>query len=277
MAETPATPVLPSPNSLSRFPSKDGIPLWSGEDSNYSVFTFLRRVKDALAPATLTSKEKVTFIRACMSCDTLTAAGAALEDDFYSTCEDFDSFCDHLIKEFACADNDPCLASLTNLTDLLSSNSASLSPRIAAGLAGRFRSELDHSLTHSRWLSKDSTLSKENFLNLFSYVLYTNLLNPEAASLTRDMSFTPESTIHDLKVSVEAKLRKPAEKPTMCAAPPPPPPPAPHVTHSAPKTATPSKWCYYHRTPYHSAAECNFLIAQRQGKKQDFRKSGVRR
>ena len=113
----------PIPSSCPQVPSKDGIPLWSGNDPNYSIFTFLRRVKDALAPFTLSSKDKVLFLRACMNCDTLTPAGAVLEDDFYSTCTDFESFCSNLIKEFACAYDDPCLASLTNFTELLFSNS----------------------------------------------------------------------------------------------------------------------------------------------------------
>ena len=297
MAEA-ETPPLPSTQNISHYPhlpSRDGIPLWSGDDPNYSVFTFLRRVKEALAPfPTLTGKEKVNFLRSNMNCDTLTASGAVLEDDFYSNCTDFESFCSNLIKEFACAYEDPCLASLTNFIELLSSNSGLLSPRVAAGLAGRFRTEFDHSLTHSRWLNDDATMSKENILSLFSYVLYANTLTPDAAALTRDMSFQPTSTIHDLKLAAEAKLRHKPERLNTIIAPPPPPPPARSLPpspptpppqraslpqsnhpHRPPKYASQSVphrdiWCHYHKTPSHSSAQCNFLRAQRQRKQQDF-------
>lgn len=211
------------------YPSTDSVPLWCGNDPSYPVFTFIRRVEDAVSHSSLTDSEKISFLRACMSCDTRTPAGAALEDDFYSQCNDFKAFCNQLIKEFACIDNDPCLASLTNMTNLIRSNSDTLSPRDAAGLAGRFRTELTHALTHSQWLDQDDMMPKSHFLSLLSYILYTNLLTPQAAQITSEIQFLPQTTIHDLKVSVEAKLRVRAQ-----TSPPPPPPPPPSALPHAP-------------------------------------------
>ena len=136
-------PPLPTPPSVSRprpsLLNTDLVPLWTGDDPTYSVFTFIRRVQDAVSHASLSDGERIAFLRACMSCDVRTAAGAALEDDFYSTCTNFREFCHQLIKEFACHDNDPCLATMANLSDLILTNAGTLDPRDAAGVAGRFR------------------------------------------------------------------------------------------------------------------------------------------
>ena len=188
-------------------PSVDSVPLWSGNDPAYSIFTFIRRVHDAVDHTNLSSKEKVAFTRACMNCDTHTPSGAALEDDFYASCTDFDAFCDQLIKEFACISNDPCLASMTNFLTTLHATSGSHSPRIAAGLAGRFKTELTHALKHSPWLDDTGKMSGANFVNILGYLLFINSLTPDAAQLSKELSFTPDSTVHDLKLSLESKLR----------------------------------------------------------------------
>ena len=107
-----------------------------------------------------------------MSLSPLTPAGAALEDDFFSTCTDFEAFC----KEFACSSSDLCLTSLRNFSDLLLTNHGILSPKSAAGLVGRLRTELDYFLTNSHWMNGDST-TKDNFLNLMSYIFFTNSLS----------------------------------------------------------------------------------------------------
>ena len=126
-------------------------------------------------------------------------------------------------------------------------------------------------------------MSKENILSLFSYVLYTNLLTPAAASLTRDMSFKPDSTIHELKLAVESKLRHKEESlNTLVMHPPPPPPPPPErapVSQCKPAKVTAPRrdvWCYYHKTPKHASSECNFLRGQRQRNQRDFHNPGAR-
>ena len=229
-----SSPPLPTPPSASRPPpsllNTDLVPLWTGDDPAYSVFTFIRRVEDAISHASLTDAERIAFLRACMSCDVRTAAGAALEDDFYSTCTNFREFCHQLIKEFACHDNDPCLASMVNLSDLILTNSGTMDPRDAAGVAGRFRTEFCHSLEHSQWINQDGVMPKSHLLSLFSYFLYTNLLKPQAAQMTKDISFLPTSTIHDLKISVESKLRAQ----TMAARTPHPPPSRPTPVPASP-------------------------------------------
>ena len=222
-----SSPPPPTPPSVSRPPPTslitDVVPLWTGDDPTYSVFTFIRRVEDAISHASLTDAEQIAFLRSCMSCDVRTPAGAALEDDFYSNCTNFREFRHQLIKEFACHDNDPCLATLANLSDLILSNSGTMDPRDAAGVAGRFRTELCHSLEHSQWVNQDGVMPKSHLLSLLSYLLYTNVLKPHAAQMTKDIAFFPTSTIHDLKVSVEAKLRSQR----LAARTPPPPPPHP--------------------------------------------------
>ena len=209
---SPANPVShvlvpPTSASSNSFLNSDLVPLWTGDDPSYSIFTFIRRIEDAVAHSSLTDAEKIAFLRACMSCDARTPAGAALDDDFYTTCGDFKEFCHQLIKEFACSDNDPCLASFSNLSDLIRSNSGTLDPRDAAAVTGRFRTELSHSLSHSQWLDSQRKISESDLLSLLSYHLYTNLLKPHAAQLTKDITFLPSTSIHDLKVSVESKLR----------------------------------------------------------------------
>ena len=176
----PQTAALPPPPSL----NTDVVPLWTGDDPHYTVFTFIRRVEDAISHASLPDAEQIAFLRACMSCDVRTPAGAAMKDDFYSNCTNFREFRHQLIKEFACHDNDPCLATLGNLSELIRSNSGTMDPRDAAGVAGRFRRELCHSLDHSQWLNQDGVMPKSHLLSLLSYLLYTNLLKPQAAQIT---------------------------------------------------------------------------------------------
>ena len=89
--------------------SPASVPQWSGDNPQYPVFMFIRRLRDALSHLSFNSEQ----------CVTLTPAGAALEDDFYSNCTDFEVFCDNLIKEFACSSRDLCLTSLRNFSDLL--------------------------------------------------------------------------------------------------------------------------------------------------------------
>ena len=126
--------------------SPASVPQWSGDDPQYPVFIFIRRLRDALSHTIFNSEQCVIFARQCMSLSTLTPAGAVLKDEFYSNCTDFEAFCDNLIKEFACSSRDLCLTSLHNFSDLLLTNHGTLSPKTAAGLAGRLRTELDYSL-----------------------------------------------------------------------------------------------------------------------------------
>ena len=252
-----STPNLPRP-------STDSVPLWSGNDPAYSVFTFIRRVKDAVDHTNFSSEEKVTFMRACMNCDTLTPSGAILEDDFYSSCTDFKSFCDQLIKEFACFSNDPCLASMANFLNTVHASVGSQSPRVAAGLAGRFKTELKHSLSQSPWLNDDGMMPGDYFINILGYLLFVNALTPDAAQLSKDLPFSPTSTIHDLKLLVEAKLRTrpyleahhaPASVTTQPSRP--SDAPAHSMRHMAPRTLTGSRTDSSSRPPPSSYAKAS--------------------
>lgn len=250
---TPPPPTPTPPQVLPHttpHPNTDSVPLWCGNDPSYPVFTFIRRVEDAVSHSSLTDSEKIAFLRGCMSCDTRTPAGAALEDDFYSSCTNFKAFCNQLIKEFACSDNDPCLASLTNMTHLIRTNSDTLSPRDAAGLAGRFRTEMSHALSHSTWLDGNDMMSKSHFLSLLSYTLYTSLLTPQASQITSELPFLPQTSIHDLKISAEAKLR--ARAPTHPHTTPPPSstlPPAPSGHRISPPAKNTSFSSSHHPPP----------------------------
>ena len=86
----PPTSTVPPVHHVSLSPAS--VPQWSGDDPQYPVFMFIRRLCDALSHTSFNSEQCVTFARQCMSLNPLTPAGAALEDDFYSNCTDFEAF-----------------------------------------------------------------------------------------------------------------------------------------------------------------------------------------
>lgn len=67
---THSTSSVSSTHSTRPYPSTDSVPLWSGNDPTYPVFTFIRRVENAVLNFTFTDAEKFSFLRACMSSDT---------------------------------------------------------------------------------------------------------------------------------------------------------------------------------------------------------------
>lgn len=111
------------------------------------------------------------------------------------------------------------------MTHRIHSNSDTCSPSDAAGLAGRFRAELNHAHSHSHLLDKNYIMTNSHFLSLLFYILYMNLLTPQATQITSEFQFLPQTSIHELRVSVEAKLRVCSSVQQKLTPPPPPLPP----------------------------------------------------